>query len=159
MLLTTHILIGGAIGQAVGNAPLGFALGAVSHFALDAIPHFDPGIWSDITKESGENIWNKKIWAFVAVDLLATLGLLIALLPQSLSLPFIAGALGGASVDLVDNVPFWQRKIHQTRIGKQIGKFHNSLHFVKKEILRKNAMALLVVQVVIIGLIFWLIEL
>ena len=158
MLLTTHILIGGAIGQAVGNAPIGFALGAVSHFALDAIPHFDPGIWSEQNK-NGENIWDKKIWIFVSFDLLASLALLIALIPQSLSIPFIAGAIGGASIDLVDNVPFWQRKIHQTKFGKRIGELHNLLHFTKKLALRKNAVALLVAQIIAIGLIFWLIKL
>lgn len=45
MLLTPHVLVGAAVGVAVGNPILGFVGGVASHFVLDAIPHTDPGTW------------------------------------------------------------------------------------------------------------------
>jgi len=41
MTLTTHVAIGAGIGVLVGNPALGFALGLVSHFMVDMIPHGD----------------------------------------------------------------------------------------------------------------------
>jgi hypothetical protein len=41
MTLSTHVAIGAAIGVLVGQPVLGFALGLVSHFLVDMIPHGD----------------------------------------------------------------------------------------------------------------------
>lgn len=42
MILSTHAIVGAAIGSLMPNHPaLAFACGMVSHFALDAIPHWD----------------------------------------------------------------------------------------------------------------------
>ncbi|HET9078561.1 MAG TPA: hypothetical protein VFN68_16615 [Acidimicrobiales bacterium] len=41
MLVTSHVLAGALIGRALGRHPLGaFAAGVVSHFAMDACPHW-----------------------------------------------------------------------------------------------------------------------
>jgi hypothetical protein len=42
MILTTHAITGAAVASILPNNPaLGFAVGFVSHFLLDAIPHWD----------------------------------------------------------------------------------------------------------------------
>jgi hypothetical protein len=42
MILTTHAITGAAVASAMPNHPvLGFTAGFVSHFLLDAIPHWD----------------------------------------------------------------------------------------------------------------------
>lgn len=40
MLVTNHVLSGAVIGYAVHRVPAAFALGVVSHLALDAVPHW-----------------------------------------------------------------------------------------------------------------------
>lgn len=52
MLVSNHVLAGALIGRAVARRPaLAFVVGVVSHFAMDACPHWgtgDPeGVWSD----------------------------------------------------------------------------------------------------------------
>lgn len=42
MILSTHAIIGGAIGQTIPDSPLlALLFGFISHFLLDAIPHWD----------------------------------------------------------------------------------------------------------------------
>src|ERR1700744_5251286 len=43
MLVTNHVLSGAVIGAATRRAAPAFALGVLSHFALDAVPHW--GRW------------------------------------------------------------------------------------------------------------------
>lgn len=42
MFLTTHVVAGAAIGRNVESLPLASAIGFVSHFVLDMIPHWNP---------------------------------------------------------------------------------------------------------------------
>ena len=41
MVLATHLVTGGALGQVISNPVLAFLSGFLSHFLLDAIPHWD----------------------------------------------------------------------------------------------------------------------
>lgn len=41
MYFSTHLLIGAAVGKAVGNPFIGGALGLISHAAFDGVPHHD----------------------------------------------------------------------------------------------------------------------
>jgi hypothetical protein len=42
MILSTHAIVGGALGSLFPSYPIAaFALGVASHFAIDAIPHWD----------------------------------------------------------------------------------------------------------------------
>jgi hypothetical protein len=52
MLVSSHVLAGVLIGRAVARNPVAaFGVGVVSHFAMDACPHWGledpPGVWSD----------------------------------------------------------------------------------------------------------------
>ena len=43
MLSTPHLLVGAAIGQIIPNPALAIPLSFLSHFPLDAVPHWDGG--------------------------------------------------------------------------------------------------------------------
>lgn len=55
MILASHIIVSGILGSQTGNYFLAAALGLASHYALDAIPHWDyyisPGFDSKAEKE------------------------------------------------------------------------------------------------------------
>lgn len=154
MLLTTHTLIGGAIGQAAGNAPLGFVLAFASHFALDAIPHFDPGIWH---KEKKNYDWDAREWTIIILDIIAMVVLLTLLLPHSIKAPFIAGAIGGALLDIITNIPWWQKTIKKIAVGAWLSNLHNKIHYDKSTFIKNHKWTALAIQIIVVGLIFWLI--
>src|SRR5258708_85404 len=53
MILSTHPIVGGAIASFMpGHPALAFAIGAASHFAIDAIPHVDYPLYSITVKRS-----------------------------------------------------------------------------------------------------------
>lgn len=46
MLVTNHVLAGAVIGRVMSRRPVGaFLVGVVSHFAMDACPHFGDASW------------------------------------------------------------------------------------------------------------------
>lgn len=57
MVLFTHAVVGGAIGAITRSHPaLAFLGGFVSHFVLDAIPHWDYPLESSRAHESGDHL-------------------------------------------------------------------------------------------------------
>ena len=54
MILVTHAVVGGALGGALNNPAAAFIAGFVSHFLLDAIPHWDYSLASG-RKDPGSN--------------------------------------------------------------------------------------------------------
>jgi hypothetical protein len=55
MVFSTHAVVGGAIASAVGaNVPTAFAIGLLSHYLLDKVPHWDYPLASG-TKTTTEN--------------------------------------------------------------------------------------------------------
>jgi hypothetical protein len=91
MLVTNHVLSGAVIGAASRRVVPAFALGVVSHFALDAVPH-----------------WGKWIGAptFMQVAVadgltgLAAMGALTAIAPPGARAAVLAGMAGAALPDL-----------------------------------------------------------
>jgi hypothetical protein len=60
MILTNHAIVGAALASLVPNAPVaGFAIGFLSHFVLDAIPHWDYDLQS--IKEDKNNPLNNEM--------------------------------------------------------------------------------------------------
>lgn len=41
MLFAAHLIVGGTVGQLIGNPIVAFIVGIISHFILDHIPHTD----------------------------------------------------------------------------------------------------------------------
>jgi hypothetical protein len=92
MLVTNHVLSGAVIGAASRRRPVSaFALGVLSHFALDAAPHW--GNWR-----------GRPSFMEVAVPDgligLAVMGTMTALAPRDARLAVLAGMTGAALPDL-----------------------------------------------------------
>lgn len=90
MLATNHVLVGGAIGAVAEKPVPAFAAGFLSHFLLDAIPHYGPG-------------HNRHGYWFVfkvdaTVSTVATLTL-VALAPPEARVGALAGAVGSLFPD------------------------------------------------------------
>jgi hypothetical protein len=92
VLITNHVLSGALIGAVTRRPAAAFALGAASHFALDAVPHW--GDWGD----------DKSLFMRVAVrdglTGLAVMGALTALASPSARVAVLAGMVGAALPDL-----------------------------------------------------------
>lgn len=90
MLVTNHVLSGAVIGATTRRPASAFALGFMSHFALDAVPHW--GLWSPrtflrVAVSDG----------LVGVAVMATMA---ALAPRDRRLAVLAGMAGAALPDL-----------------------------------------------------------
>lgn len=125
MIITAHVIAGGAIGELVGNPAGAFFLGIILHFILDAIPHYDTV--DKIPQFSGRQI------IFTTTEIL--IGILMLLFVIKLPLDrtilnslFAWGALGGLVPDLLDNVPFWHDKFMSTKFGRSFHHFHHAIH-------------------------------
>lgn len=120
MIIAAHTIVGGVAGEWIGNPALAFLIGIVLHFVLDSIPHYD-------TVEGG--CWTWKQIVFTGLDFLLMFYLLFAIvkLPLDrtiLNSSFAWGAFGGMVPDLLDNVPFWQKKFRSFQFGKSMNAFH-----------------------------------
>jgi hypothetical protein len=90
MILFVHILIGAVIALNINFLPLGLILAFLSHYILDALPHWDYSI-----KNIKERNWRYSLVDFLKVFLDMFFGfLLIFLLSKNFILAFIGGFLG-----------------------------------------------------------------
>lgn len=89
MLITNHVLSGALLGRAAANPGTALGAGLVSHFALDAIPHF--GLGRD-----------RLMRAAVPDGLvgLATIGVIAVSTPPEHRLRVLAGIVGACLPDL-----------------------------------------------------------
>jgi hypothetical protein len=98
VLVTNHVLSGALIGAAVRRPLPALALGVVSHFALDAVPHW--GDWGD-----------RQRFLRVAVPDglagLAVIGIVTAVAPPERRLAVLAGMAGAAVPDLDKPARLW----------------------------------------------------
>ena len=131
MLATSHLLAGAAVGTAIGNPLLAFILGYISHFLLDALPHFDPGLYR---KRKADGSLPEEFARFeypiAAIDVL--LGVFLTMYFWHLhaeSSALLFGALGGLLPDLFDNVPFWNKQVWKINFLHSMAKLHQTIHF------------------------------
>ncbi|MFN7088214.1 MAG: hypothetical protein ACK4NX_00075 [Candidatus Paceibacteria bacterium] len=147
MLNTPHLAVGMLIGKSVGNGWLAFFLGFLSHFILDAIPHWD-GV-----DFRGRKLLRKKnlILIFDFILIFFILLILLELGAFSFSnehLPMIFGAMGGVFPDIFW-IPYYFLGL---RWPKQFFRFHGKIQ------IRLTAPLLgLLIQVVIISFSIWFI--
>jgi len=125
MILTAHIITSGTVGELIGNPAGAFVVGIILHFILDAIPHYD-------TVDKIPQFSRRQI-AFTTTEII--IGILMLLfvirLPLNrtiLNSAFAWGALGGMIPDLLDNVPFWEKRFQATKIGSKFHHFHCTIH-------------------------------
>ena len=129
MYLTVHAAAGALAGIAVTNAPAGFALGVLSHFVLDRVPHADPPVPQGTASDGVfRHPAMRRFVAIAAVDLVlasALTGWLTYLLPSANAVALIAGAFGGILPDLL----FGCYRITGNRWLEAFNRFHTANHF------------------------------
>jgi hypothetical protein len=137
MIISGHLLIGGAIGVAANAllqsaapqfslwaVPLALGLGILSHHLLDLLPHTDAAtFWPDPRQVP--------LFAVVMVTLEVSCGVLLTgsfFLWQHQTAAFAAGAVGGVLPDLLDEMPLWQERFRQSSFGNVFHRWHTHLH-------------------------------
>ena len=131
MTLTTHIAVGGIVASFFPTHPeIGLVAAFASHFALDAIPHFDYSLQASVKDEKNpmnNDIALDKRFAkdLINIGLDILIGLLILtyilIFLGKFSLPIlIAGAIGGVVPDALQLV--YMKFRHEPLISLQ--KFH-----------------------------------
>jgi len=131
MNLSTHIAIGSAVGYLFRNPAAGFVAGVLSHHIIDQVPHSDGGSLNVNVKDFASD---KRILAIVGFDLI--LMIIIAYFIYQLRgfhPAIIAGAIGGALPDLIDNMPFWTPKLRKIYPFSAYHRFHEKFHFTIEE--------------------------
>jgi len=124
MIVSAHVVTGGAVGELVGNPAGAFTVGIISHFILDSIPHFD---------HFDNDCFSWRQIIFTGTDLIVAAILMFAVVKLPLnqtifSSSYAWGALGGFMPDMLDNVPFWKKQFLATKFGKFYHHIHNSVH-------------------------------
>ena len=127
MVITTHFLVGSAVGFATQDPILGFLAGFASHHLIDPIPHVDSGSYGVNVK----NILNSPSQlAFVLIDgVLAFTFFIYFGLIFYWYLPILIGGIAGVLPDLIDNVPFWSIKLRKIFPFSYYHLFHEKFHF------------------------------
>ncbi|NBS68935.1 hypothetical protein EBT31_08455 [bacterium] len=102
MTLTTHAVIGAAIGSLVGNPAIGFSIGLVSHLLVDMIPHGDNNLADKYRKEKKARLGI----AYVTVDAVIAIILLMSVVSgrptdTTTNIAFSAAVMGSILPDLL----------------------------------------------------------
>lgn len=134
MFLTVHATAGAAIGMFIPNAPVAFALGMVSHFILDRVPHYDPPIIAGTIRDGVFKNPVMRRFVFISVIDLIAAGALTAILgawvqPTNIW-AFVAGAFGGILPDLM----FGLYRLTNNRWLGIYNRWHEANHFDPKKI-------------------------
>ena len=136
MILSTHAIVGGAIASLLPSHPvLAVAAGFASHFAIDAIPHWDYPLRSIATGKTADNR-KLKVSATLFRDLAligfdAGAGLALALLLFATSTTAWVIALGAIAGMLPDPLQF-VHSVYPHEPLKSLQRFHSWIHSKKK---------------------------
>ena len=130
MLITPHILLGTALGVAVGNPVAGFALGVASHYILDAVPHTDSGTWHFYEPFASHSLDARDFTMGILDAAAAFFGFLAlsSVAPIVASGP-IAGAIGGALPDGVMLISLFAPKFNNFPGMKHYNAFVKKFHY------------------------------
>lgn len=126
MIILAHSLVGAAVATDTNSSGVAFLLGFIYHFILDSIPHLDPGtIYNPFGKK---NIKMPK-WVYLAVfiDFLITISIFYLLRNHANFKFMVIGALGGISVDVIENFP--SEFVRNLPVLKEIQWLHNKVHY------------------------------
>ncbi len=124
MTLTTHAVIGAAIGSVVGSPLLGFVLGAASHFLVDMIPHGD----NELADKYRLHKKKKAAVAYVTVDAAIAIILLMTIVSgrssNTTNIAFSAAVAGSIMPDLLVGLG----DIYKHQFLKKFSKLHFFFH-------------------------------
>ena len=137
MIMTGHLLIGGAIGVVASTllpatsplpsywaVPLALGFGILSHHVLDFVPHTDAAtFWPDPRRVPSFVVAAVTTEILLGISLTGTL-----FLAQHTTWAFAAGAVGGILPDLLDEMPLWQERFRRTAVGRLWHHWHVRLH-------------------------------
>ncbi len=125
MLATPHLLIGATIATRIHPLPLALLLAFLSHYILDAIPHWDYSINKIKTKK-----WKESFLDFLKVILDSLLGIILILLFA----PNVVLALGGAFFALIpDGMTFLTVLLPETKLFQKHHFLHSNIcHWFRK---------------------------
>ncbi len=137
MILATHGIVGGAIGYLLPQNPiLSFFLGCVSHFVIDAIPHWHYRVFSSkrnhetpLEADMELNKWFIVDLFDIGLDFLIGLAVSVFVFHQNLTfdlalISILAGAFGGVFPDPLQFM-YWKMPNKPLRL---LQRFHVWIH-------------------------------
>lgn len=136
MLVTTHVMVGTVIGARTRNPATAYGLGVLSHFVLDAVPH-----WGS----DGDHDEFMRVAVRDGLGGLAALAAVATLSPAGSRRSVLAGAIGGATPDLekpfeeVTGRHLWPRPVRRFHVMIQ----HESPQRMRQELATLAATTLL----------------
>jgi hypothetical protein len=136
MILSTHAVVGGAIASLVPSDPiLAAAAGFASHFAIDAIPHWDYPLRS-ISVGKGADNRRLKVSRAVMIDLIsigvdACAGLALAIWLFATPASACVIALGATAAMVPDPLQF-VHSVHPREPLVTLQRFHEWVHSKRK---------------------------
>jgi hypothetical protein len=136
MILSTHAIVGGAIASLFPSHPAFVAVaGFASHFAIDAIPHWDYSLKSisvGIAADNRRLKLNRGLLVdLVVIGLDAGIGLSLAIWLFATSAPVWVVALGALAAMLPDPLQFLH-SLHPREPLKTLQRFHGWIHCKRK---------------------------
>jgi len=151
MFLSAHLLAGMSIGKATGNPYIAAPAGFISHYLIDALPHFEGSSFRKVgDKEEGFKNWVE--WLLVILDLLFVIFILFYFkIWQHPTL--LIGGFFAMLPDLFDHVPFWNKFFRKTKLFKWLhDKVHAEIHWTTYG---KWIPVGILIDAIFIGVCFW----
>ena len=124
MFLTVHAPVGAAIGALAGEPVSAFALGVLSHFVLDAIPHGDERL-GNVPDRAAKIRLFVKLAALDGLIMLMVLAYLFTPWVAIPSLAVLAGILGGIMPDFLQG---FSELLPGNRPLAAFRRFHDYMH-------------------------------
>ena len=154
MILTSHAVVGAALSKVTSSIPGAFALGVISHYLTDAIPHYDY-IEEDFVINPHSAKSKRMLWP-IMLD--GVTGLVVSFLlfpPQTYGdfLKVFFAVAGAMLPDAIQGIeayfPNW--------LTAQCNKFHHRMHFLitRKQYLRNFPMLGLLLQAGIVAAFYY----
>lgn len=136
MILSTHAIVGGAIASLLPSDPvLAAVLGFATHFAIDAIPHWDYPLRSISVEKAADNrrlgLSRAVIIDVVCVGADACAGLALAIWLFATTASAWVIALGAIAAMVPDPLQFAHR-IYPREPLVTLQRFHGSMHSKRK---------------------------
>lgn len=134
-----------------------FAVGFLSHYVLDALPHWERLFGPHYNEQLPRNhkLWPRHIYIQGSVDIfigLVLLGYFIFKAPGSYELVIFLGGVGGILPDLIDSAPWWKHLTKEVPFWSVISKLHQSVHMDYKKQMELPSFTGLITQLVVTAL-------
>ncbi len=126
MTLTTHAIVGAAIGTLTANPIGGFLLGVGSHFVLDAIPHGHYPLISFLRSDDPRRPYSGRALIAIVIDGVLAFTLAASIFYRFAPLPALLCAIVGAVLpDLLLGIQTY----FPSRVAATLESFHHWFHF------------------------------